>query len=319
MARALITFLSLGGTTSRVARHIAEGLRRAGIDADLRNLARPAAGRAPSRAASHALQPAAGPLADMDITDYDLLGVGSPAHYYRASQPVMRFLRSLPRLDGHDAFTFTLHGTYPGRTARDLRVGLQERGATHLGAFSCHGAGHYAAYLRKGYQFSAGHPNPAELAAAKAFGAQVARGSTAPLPAEDDVGWVYRLERLLAVPALTRQVYSRLFRLDRRRCTGCGACARRCPVGNITLDPDRRPHWGRECILCLYCEMICPEEAITSPIGLPPFDTFVTHNVRAAAADSDLDHVRVAHEHGRTRLLGAPTPGRSESRGAPGG
>lgn len=320
MARALIVFLSLGGTTSRVARHISEGLRQVGIDADLLNLARPAARPAPSRTAIHELQPAAGPLDDMDIADYDLLGVGSPVHYYGASQPVMRFLRSLPRLDGRDAFTFTLYGTYPGRTARELRIGLQERGATHLGAFSCHGAEHYVAYLRKGYQFSAGHPNQAELAAAKAFGEQVARGSSiVPLSAEDDVGWVYRFERLLAAPALTRQVYSRLFRVDRRRCTGCGACARRCPVGNITLDPDRRPHWGRECILCLYCEMICPEEAITSPIGLPPFDTFVTHNVRVAAADTDLDYARVAHERGRTRLLGEPTPGRSESQDAPGG
>lgn len=313
MARALIVFLSLGGTTSRVARHIAEGLHQEGIDADLLNLARPAARPAPSPDAIHAPRWAAEPPGHVDVTDYDLLGVGSPAHYYRAAQPVRRFLRGLPRLDGRDTFTFTLHGTYPGRTARQLRAGLQERGARDLGAFSCHGAEHYVAYLRKGYQFSAGHPNQAELSAAKAFGTQVARRAAAPLSAEEDVGWVYQLERLLTVPALSRQLYSRLFRLDRRRCTGCGACARRCPVGNIILGPDRRPHWGRACILCLYCEMICTEEAIASPIGLPPFDSFVAHNVRSAAADPNLDHARVVHEHGRTRLLGEPTSGRPES------
>ncbi|HZL06738.1 MAG TPA: 4Fe-4S binding protein, partial [Coriobacteriia bacterium] len=286
MGRALIVFLSLGGTTSRVARHIARGLGRADIDADLCNLSRPVGAA----------------TTNSDLADYDLIGVGSPAHYYRASPPVMRFLRDLPRLDGRGAFTFTLHGTYPGRTARDLRVGLEKRGATHLGGFSSRGADRYVAYMRKGVLFSAGHPDETDLDAAEAFGEGVGRRwserDPKPVPAappspEVDVTGIYRLERLLTAPLLARHLYSRLFRLDGRRCTGCGACARRCPVGNITLDPDQRPHWGRECILCLYCELICPEEAITSPIGLPPFDSFVTHNVRVAAADPDLDHARV--------------------------
>jgi len=123
---------------------------------------------------------------------------------------------------------------------------LEERGSVHLAAFSSRGTDRYVAYMRKGFLFSAGHPDETELAAAVAFG--------------EDIGgrWLERdPEAMLTAPLL--------------------------PVGNISLGSDRRPNWGRECTLCLYCEMICPEEAIATPVGWPPFDAFIAHNVRAAA------------------------------------
>lgn len=45
-------------------------------------------------------------------------------------------------------------------------------------------------------------------------------------------------------------------------CTGCGLCARRCPLGNITMDNDRRPCWGNNCALCLRCYHICPAASV---------------------------------------------------------
>ncbi|MHB0981201.1 MAG: 4Fe-4S binding protein [Thermoleophilia bacterium] len=98
-------------------------------------------------------------------------------------------------------------------------------------------------------------------------------------------------------------MYSRLFRVDAGRCTSCGACVRRCPSGNVTLSFSGVPTWGRACLFCLYCQMVCTEEAISSPVTWLPFDALVAYNVRKAAADPSLDRARVVHEGGRTRIL----------------
>ena len=44
-------------------------------------------------------------------------------------------------------------------------------------------------------------------------------------------------------------------------CVGCGQCAQRCPLNNITLRGGR-PVWGRDCTHCMACICYCPTEAI---------------------------------------------------------
>ena len=44
-------------------------------------------------------------------------------------------------------------------------------------------------------------------------------------------------------------------------CVGCGQCAERCPMSNITLQ-NERPLWGGSCTHCMACICYCPTEAI---------------------------------------------------------
>lgn len=44
-------------------------------------------------------------------------------------------------------------------------------------------------------------------------------------------------------------------------CTACGLCARKCPLGNITMSADG-PQWADNCALCLRCYHICPRHAV---------------------------------------------------------
>lgn len=44
-------------------------------------------------------------------------------------------------------------------------------------------------------------------------------------------------------------------------CTGCGTCAKECPLGNITIT-DGRPQWGNDCSGCLACYHVCPCHAV---------------------------------------------------------
>jgi len=291
MPRALIVYFSQGGTTARVARRIAAGLEESGHEVHLHNLSREAARLSETP----------------NAREYDLLGVGSPTHYYRLPPPVADFLAGPAcSADRIPTFGFLLYGTYSGWAGRALVRALGGEEESTLGFFSCRGADRYVGYLRKGHLFSPGHPTARELAAAETFGRAVGRGASAPAGTqivEEQLGWVYRLERHLTAPWLSRHVYSRLLRVNADRCTSCGACVRRCPTGNVTISPSGTPTWGRDCLFCLYCQLVCTEEAISSPVTWPPFDVLLSHNVRHAAADPDLDHVRVVHTSGRTHLL----------------
>ena len=44
-------------------------------------------------------------------------------------------------------------------------------------------------------------------------------------------------------------------------CIGCGQCAKRCPINNVTLK-DGKPVWGKNCTHCMACICYCPVSAI---------------------------------------------------------
>lgn len=44
-------------------------------------------------------------------------------------------------------------------------------------------------------------------------------------------------------------------------CIGCGQCAKRCPMNNVTLK-NGKPVWGKNCTHCMACICYCPKEAI---------------------------------------------------------
>jgi len=277
--RSLIVHFSQGGTTQRVAEAIAAGLRGAGCTVDLCNLAR-------------AVPPA--------TTGYDLLGIGSPAYYFRPPFKVMDYLEGLPPLDGLPAFAFVLHGSYRGDTGTLIRRALAVKGATELGYFHCLGSDMFLGYLRRGFLFSPGHPTLNELTAAREFGRAVARRACSPPGQDPAPRFIYRLERFLSNRWLARHLYSRLFRADPALCDSCDICAKLCPTGNITVQ-DRHVRWGRDCLLCVTCEMKCPRDAIRSVLDWPAFQPFLAYNVRQASRDPGLEHVRVIHRAGRTR------------------
>ena len=56
-------------------------------------------------------------------------------------------------------------------------------------------------------------------------------------------------------------------------CIGCGQCAKRCPMNNVTLK-DSKPVWGKNCTHCMACICYCPVSAIeygNKSVGQPRY------------------------------------------------
>lgn len=291
MPKAALVYFSQGGTTARVAEAIAAGLRAATWEVDLFDLRN-------------------GP--PPEIRGYDLLGVGSPVYFFRLPFNVADYLRALPRVEGMPVFSFLLYGSHAFDAATTLQQMLADRGGRSVGTFQCHGEAYFLGHLREGYLFSAGHPTVDELGRASAFGTAVAerarRGEVAAAAEQSKPPWVYRIERAVACRWLVEHVYTRLFRVDPVRCTACGQCMDVCPTQNIDKDARGHPLWGRDCLLCLSCEMKCPEDAISSVFSRPVFRALVRpvlrYNVVHWAREDGLDHARVIHRKGRTERVG---------------
>jgi flavodoxin/ferredoxin len=288
MKRCLLVYLSLRGTTEKTAFSIAAGLRSAGWQVELCNMA---SQKPPG------------------TEGYDLLGIGSPAHYFRLPFNVSDYLHDLPGLGGLPVFSFMLYGSHPGETGNLLRRALSGKGGREAGYFHCRGADYYQGYLQEGYLFSPDNPLPEELAAAERFGrktAAVLSGAEAysPPPFDPPMELIFRIERSLASRGLVRTIYIRLFKVNRSRCEACGRCMSGCPTGTISADADGRPVWGQNCLMCLYCQMQCPNEAISTPITWKVFRTILGYNIAHSLGDPSIAYARVTHRRGETRREG---------------
>ena len=60
------------------------------------------------------------------------------------------------------------------------------------------------------------------------------------------------------------------YKAKKSKCTKCGLCARKCPMGNISMTKkDGRPKFHGHCMICMRCVMKCPFDAINAGILNP--------------------------------------------------
>ena len=191
---------------------------------------------------------------------YQLVGIGYPVHAFNAPEIVERFARELKPSVHQDLFIFHTGGeglhfndTSSVRIRRILRKDFTILSERHyvmpynmIFRHSDAMVKHMVTYMRKLVPL-----HVSSILAKRTEGMRL-------MPFSRIVSSVLRLDWLyekLQGPTMWAG----------NSCTGCGLCARRCPMGNITVV-NGRPVFGRNCSLCVRCSFSCPVDAIS--IGL---------------------------------------------------
>lgn len=285
---ALHTYLfSPTGTSRRIAEAIARGLAGGDIPRRLHDLTRPAAA-APESAPEESALPGSAPAgrAAAEGNETPPAAPDTPAPLPAAEEgaaalfvlpvygghPAPVALRRLETLRGTDtpAVVVAVYGNraFEGAAAELARF-VEARGFRVVAAAGFVGEHSYSSDR---YPIAAGRPDREDLAAAEAFGGAVRRKLRDEGPRPVEVARLHdRPAPLLSTLRFIRFVlgYRRrqrrhpqplLPRCDRDRCTGCGACAARCPVQAI---PEAEP-WVTDparCIRCCACVKGCAAAA----------------------------------------------------------
>ena len=203
------------------------------------------------------------PLAqEADFSQFDLVGFGYPIHSFNAPQPVLQFAKAIPKRDGAcKAFIFKSSGE-PVKMSRvsslKLLKILKKRGYNVFAEYQ---------YVMP-YNMIFRHTDHAAYTmwetAKRVIPADCANILKGVEHREKKMfiggflAWILRCEHWGA------HVIGVGYRAN-KNCTGCGLCAKNCPVGNIVMK-NGKPKFGGKCTICARCSFHCPKNCIN--IGL---------------------------------------------------
>jgi flavodoxin/NAD-dependent dihydropyrimidine dehydrogenase PreA subunit len=280
-----MVYFSKDGATEKIATQIAEGIKEKKYSVDLCNLNK---NKAPS------------------VEGYDVIGIGFPVYYSRAPFNILDYVKSLPDLRGKSFFVFTTFGNIRGDASTQVRIALRRKGAHDIGYFFSRGANHFVGYLKDGYLFSSTHPEADEIHDAKKFGKDVVdnfvSGSAGEYTDDLPAPFMYRLERAFLNQWMVSNVLSRLFTVDKKKCTDCGTCIEQCPAQNIVKINGKKV-WGRDCLFCLQCETRCPADAISSAMTWKVCRPVIIYNIHDALKNPEIKYSRITHAGGKTSAV----------------
>lgn len=148
-----------------------------------------------------------------------------------------------------------------GRADDQWRTNLGRRGWTPRGAFSVIMPNTYV--CMKGFDVDAADVEAQKLAAMPARMEEIYNAIDRGFADSDVTRGEYAWLKTNLVYGLFKafKMSPASFHANSEKCSGCGLCARSCPLMNIKLV-DRKPQWGPVCAMCLRCYHQCPSHAI---------------------------------------------------------
>ncbi|OGW48130.1 MAG: 4Fe-4S ferredoxin [Nitrospirae bacterium RBG_13_41_22] len=243
--KSLIIYFSQTGNTRSMAKCIHDGIMKVTSQCDIKAL---------------------NEVDIRNLSDYDLVGIGSPVFYLKEPFNVRDFIESLPELNGQHWFIFCTHGNIVGNFFPLTAERLKKKGGIVIGFHHTYANITVPFYPRPSY--TSGHPDSHDLEQAKQFGREIAERSVAiknqnsipvtpPYPVSSEE-WV-KESNIFTEELLKQRLPKLSINID--TCIQCHECEENCPVQGIDVQ-DNPPRIQKPCIFCWRCVTICPTLSI---------------------------------------------------------
>ncbi len=197
---------------------------------------------------------------DFSWEDYSAAVIGTPTYHSWPAEPLMRFLGSAAPEGNIPAFLFTTCGMYPENCLRTLAKECRRKGIIPVAHASYRCAATDGILLTPWMKCWHGHERNLHdriRSDTDEFLRRLTDGAEADMPR-------YKWYAPLNYPnkkmgkAVTVPIY-----LHREICTGCGKCARNCPVSAIAMNGGSPEINKDRCINCYRCVHHCPALALS--------------------------------------------------------
>jgi len=243
-----IVYFSGTGNTARIAEEIAKRLRDRG----------------------HSVETQSVEKVDVESLKGKVIGLGFPSYGLCYPSIMEPFLRNLPRAEKPTpAFIFSTHAWSSGDSLVCAAEKLLEKNIMTVARESFKAPSNGAATF-----FHENHPmykmmvkfEPNLGRKLDKFAARVdealKRFQESPFTDIGKKKWYNIFLGFFARHVMERRLY-RDFKVDEKRCVGCGRCVKQCPDGNLEMkDGKARFLRGNNCLRCMRCISICPVDAI---------------------------------------------------------
>lgn len=212
----------------------------------------------------------------LDLTKYDIIGIGSPTYSFRAPRLVTKILRQL-NFAKKPFFVFCTSGGMPGNTLWNLYKIVKRTGGFCLGSISGTGITNVRSWMPK---LTSPKPtvwglNHRDCERARQFGTIILDR----LEEINNLSSIEKNKKWIPKFQIISSIWSIFFtwrwemaltvgikHVDKSICTMCGLCASNiCPSGSITLTSSKTPIFNEwKCVGCNGCVNLCPVSAIWS-------------------------------------------------------
>lgn len=192
------------------------------------------------------------------IVEKERLIFVSPTYAWRIPRVMEDWIRRVPFTGGKDCWFVMDCGSEIGNADKYLRRLCAQKGLRYHGVAQVVMPENYVAMFPVPDQAQARQIIEKAQPAIEQVIQRLSAGQDFPRPRRNGYD---RLMSSIANPLFYRfAVKAKAFRAD-SRCTGCGQCARLCPLNNIQLQ-NGKPVWGSHCTHCMACICLCPSQAV---------------------------------------------------------